>query len=128
MLVGCYRVAFKLWPRRFLAVDTPHFGCRHTAFKLWPRRFLLLAACLLLGKGQKYEDVLSVVRAHPLRLIKKLVELCQLVVRTQHFFNLVLVELRHQVASRTAVFAGVELGRLFGKHLANSSGEGQARV
>ena len=56
---------------RLLSIK-PLVGCRHAVFLLLAA-CLLLAVCLLLGKGQKYEDVPSVVRAHPLRLIKKLV-------------------------------------------------------
>ena len=54
-----------------------------------------------------------------------LVELSELAVRTKHVYDLVLVHLLHEVASGTAVLAGVELSGLLGEHLAYSSGEGQ---
>ena len=57
-----------------------------------------------------------------------LVHLYQFVVATEHIGNLVFIQLCHEVASWTAVFARVELARFFSEHLADGSGESQTRV
>ena len=59
---------------------------------------------------------------------KTLVELGELVVRTEHFNDLVLVHLLHEVASGTAVLTGIEFSGLVSEHLANGSGEGKTGV
>ena len=49
-------------------------------------------------------------------------------VASEHFFNFVDIELFHQVASRTAIFAWVEFCGLFSEHFAHCCGECQTRV
>ena len=63
-----------------------------------------------------------------IKVLEVLGLLGELVVAAEHIGNFVLVEFYHEVASGTAVFAGVELSWLFGKHLANGGSEGQAAV
>ena len=58
-------------------------------------------------------------------IYSELVELSELVVRTEHVNDLVLVHLLHEVASRTAVLTWVELTWFVMEYLANSSCEGQ---
>ena len=54
--------------------------------------------------------------------------LSQLDVRPQNVSDLMLVELYHQVTSRTAVLTWVELTWLLSKYLANSGSKCQTRV
>ena len=61
-------------------------------------------------------------------VVRELVELSELVVRTKHVDDLVLVHLLHLIASGTTELTRVELTWFVVKHLANSSGEGQTRV
>ena len=53
---------------------------------------------------------------------------CKLVVGTEDVGDFVLVHLLHEVASGTAIFAGVELTGLLVEDLADSGGEGEAGV
>ena len=48
-----------------------------------------------------------------------------LAVAAKHVDDFVLVHLLHEVASGTAIFAGVEFARLVVEHLAHCCGEGQ---
>lgn len=57
-----------------------------------------------------------------------LVELSQLAVRSENLFDLVLVELDHEVTSRSAVLTRVELTRFLSEYLTYSCSEGQTRV
>ena len=54
--------------------------------------------------------------------------LSELVVRTEHVHDLVLIELLHVVASGSEVLAGVELTGLLNEDLTDSSRHGQTRV
>ena len=58
-------------------------------------------------------------------IYSELVELSELVVRTEHVNDLVLVHLLHKIASRTTVLTWVELTWFVMEYLANSSCEGQ---
>ena len=61
-------------------------------------------------------------------LIMILVELSELVVRSQHVSDLVLVHLLHLITSRTTVFTWVELTRFLVEYTTNGGSEGQTRV
>lgn len=57
-----------------------------------------------------------------------LVELSQLAVRSENLFDLVLIELDHEVTSRSAVLTRVELTRFLSEYLTYGCCEGQTRV
>lgn len=54
--------------------------------------------------------------------------LCQLVVRTEHVKDFVLIQFFHVVASRTKILTWVKFCRFFSKSLADSSSHSQTRV
>ena len=85
-----------------------------------------------------FQHITKQTRARPLAAhtgeqvtLQDSVSLCYLLglaVATQHLNDFVLVQLRHLVASGTAVLAGVKLTGLFNEDLTNSGGKGQTAV